>query len=95
MEQKIGKYFGDDPVYDNVDFERIFRMPMDVFGHIYEAFQVSPFFIRQIKGLGILDVHTLQHITAALRMMAYGVAADVVIEKKRGYSRATLLVARL
>ena len=79
--QRIMKdYFDDRCVYDDNDFQRRFRMPNPVFKRFYDAISGRPFFSRKSDALRKLGIHSLQRVTAALRMMAYGTASDSIDE---------------
>lgn len=83
LQRTMRDYFSEDCAYDEVDFERRFRMPRKVFKRVYERMSVRPFFVRKYDALVTPGIHPLPRIAAALRKMAYGVAADVVDEQGR------------
>jgi len=64
------------PIYDEADFDRRFRMPRVLFQRIYDDAEDDPFFQQRIKATGQLQAHPLQKIVGALRVLAYGEAAD-------------------
>jgi len=67
-------YFGlnwEPPVYNEVDFERRFRVPRSVFLRIYNAVKDRPFFAQRINATGRLQAHPLQKVVAAFRVIAY------------------------
>jgi hypothetical protein len=75
-------YFGLEglpPVYPERYFRRRFRMGIDLFQHIcQEVSQYDHFFAQRRSCSGLLGHSTLQKVTAAIRIMAYGIPADLV-----------------
>ncbi|XP_057745254.1 uncharacterized protein LOC130963124 [Arachis stenosperma] len=72
-------YFADEPVYNADIFRRRFRMRRDVFLRIVDALSnVYPYFHQRVDATGRRGLSPLQKCTAAIRMLAYGVAADAV-----------------
>jgi hypothetical protein len=70
-------YFGARPLYDEQLFRRRFRMGQPLFLRIAEAVEnFDEYFTLRADALGKLGVRPLVKITAALRMLAYGAAAD-------------------
>ncbi|KAF8379490.1 hypothetical protein HHK36_028925 [Tetracentron sinense] len=56
-----------------------FRMSRPLFLRIQSAIEAhDPYFILKRNATGTLDLSSLQKVTVAIRMFAYGVAADVV-----------------
>ncbi|XP_048632505.1 putative nuclease HARBI1 isoform X1 [Brassica napus] len=77
-------YFSDTPTYPENLFRRRFRMNKRLFMHIVDRLSNEVHFFRQKKdGLGRLGLSTLQKCTAAIRVLAYGTAADTVDEYLR------------
>lgn len=79
----MGEYFNDGCVYGDVEFLRRFRMPRSLFTRVFENISMRHFFVRITDALGRLSVHPLQRVTAALRMMAYGISSDAIDEYRR------------
>ncbi|XP_031261670.1 uncharacterized protein LOC116119875 [Pistacia vera] len=78
------EYFGENPVYSPNLFRRRFRMSQSLFLRIQSAVEAyDPYFVQKRDAVGFLGLSSLQKITAALRMLAYGVAADYVDEYVR------------
>lgn len=73
-------YFSSTPKYSTRDFERRFRMPRVVFERIQNAINGKGIFVRRTDGLNRQGIHPIVRITAALRMLAYGIAADALDE---------------
>uniref|UniRef100_A0A0D2ZSW0 DDE Tnp4 domain-containing protein n=1 Tax=Brassica oleracea var. oleracea TaxID=109376 RepID=A0A0D2ZSW0_BRAOL len=74
-------YFSDTPTYPENFFRRRFRMNKRLFMHIVDRLFNEVHFFRQKKdGLGRLGLSALQKCTAAIRVLAYGTAADTVDE---------------
>lgn len=73
------QYFGVDgraPTYDEADFQRRFRMPRALFMRIYEDLKDEAWWRQRPNATGKLQAHPLQKLVAALRVLAYGTAAD-------------------
>ncbi|XP_074359701.1 uncharacterized protein LOC141699757 [Apium graveolens] len=70
-------YFSDDPTYPDYIFRRRFRMRRSLFIRIQAAIEShNPYFVQKCNAAGVPGLSSLQKITAALRMIAYGVPAD-------------------
>ena len=77
-------YFADTPVYPPNLFRRRFQMSWSLFLHIQSAVETyEPYFIQKRDNAQRLGLSSLQKITAALRMLAYGVTADFMDEYVR------------
>ena len=77
-------YFAEIPRYDEADFRRRFRLSRGRFLQVYRAvLREEKFFLSKPDALGIRGISALQKVTAALRMLAYGIAADAVDEYLR------------
>ena len=77
-------YFADTPVYPPNLFRRRFRMNWSLFLRIQSKVETyEPFFIEKKDSAQRLGLSSLQKITVALRMLAYGVAADFMDEYVR------------
>ncbi|KAL1349731.1 hypothetical protein AAHE18_07G178000 [Arachis hypogaea] len=73
------EYFADEPVYNADIFRRRFRMRRHVFLRIVDALSnVYPYFQQRVDATGRRGLSPLKKCTAAIRMLAYGVAADAV-----------------
>jgi len=64
------------PIYDDREFEALFRVPRAVFRRIYLAVKDERFFQQRINATGKLQAHPLQKVVAAFRVIAYGEASD-------------------
>ena len=74
-------YFSDNHVYGKREFHRRFRMSRRLFLHIVDAIkQHDNYFNQQRDASGRLGLSTLQNVTAALRILAYGMPADATDE---------------
>nr|XP_017256407.1 PREDICTED: putative nuclease HARBI1 [Daucus carota subsp. sativus] len=72
-------YFSDTPTYTETQFRRRFRMRRPLFLRIEEAITAhDTYFIQRIDAVGARGLSSLQKMTAAVRMLAYGTAADAV-----------------
>jgi hypothetical protein len=77
-------YFAENPVYPDNVFRRRFRISRNLFAKI-ESDLVShdDYFQQKANCTGKLGASSLQKITAALRMLAYGAPADIIDEYVR------------
>ena len=64
------------PIYDHRDFETQFRVPHAVLRRIFLAVKNEPFCQQRINTTGKLQVHPLQKVVAAFRVITYGDASD-------------------
>jgi hypothetical protein len=70
-------YFTDDPLHDEVVFQRHFRMNRNLFLDIFYAFRsFDNYFICKTDCTGIVGFSLLQKCNVALRMLAYGASGD-------------------
>ena len=77
----MGDYFDENPLYSDIMFRRRFRMRRHVFSRIMNALGVwSSYFTQRVDCTGRLGLSPLQKCTAAIRMLAYGTAADMLDE---------------
>jgi len=74
-------YFAEPPIYPHKYFRRRFRMSRDLFCRIQYAVEAKdPYFVQKRDGSQRLGLTSLQKITAAFRMLTYGVTADFMDE---------------
>uniref|UniRef100_A0A0D3C1W7 DDE Tnp4 domain-containing protein n=1 Tax=Brassica oleracea var. oleracea TaxID=109376 RepID=A0A0D3C1W7_BRAOL len=77
-------YFSDTPTYPANFFRRRFRMNKPLFMHIVDQLSTQVQYFREKKdGLGRNSLSPLQKCTAAIRVLAYGSAADTADEYLR------------
>uniref|UniRef100_A0A0D3CYD6 Nuclease HARBI1 n=1 Tax=Brassica oleracea var. oleracea TaxID=109376 RepID=A0A0D3CYD6_BRAOL len=77
-------YFSETPTYPENYFRQRFRMNKPLFMRIvYRLSNEVDFFHQKPDGLGKLGLSALQKCTAAIRLLAYGNAADTVNEYLR------------
>nr|XP_023884048.1 uncharacterized protein LOC111996320 [Quercus suber] len=77
-------YFAESPVYPLNVFQRRFRMSRSLFLRIKSNLkEKDEYFVQKRNAAGVLGLSSLQKMTAALRMLAYGVAADFTDEYVR------------
>ncbi|XP_024164645.1 uncharacterized protein LOC112171740 [Rosa chinensis] len=70
-------YFVERPVYDEVGFRRLYRMQKHVFQRIMEDLcNFDSFWGQKADATGKMGLLPEQKMTGALRMLAYGAAAD-------------------
>ena len=74
-------YFADNPLYGEREFNRRFRMSKRLFLHIVEAVKTHDNYFNQRRAAsGRMGLSTLQKVTAAFRILAYGMPADATDE---------------
>jgi hypothetical protein len=72
-------YFADEPIFPESYFRRYFRMSIKLFKHICKKVtKHDRFFEQRRNACGELGHSTYQKVTAALRMLAYRISADLV-----------------
>ncbi|XP_074356370.1 uncharacterized protein LOC141696082 [Apium graveolens] len=72
-------YFSDTPTYTETQFRRRFQMRKSLFLRIEQAVVAHDnYFTQQSDAVGVPGLSSLQKVTAALRMLAYGTAADSI-----------------
>jgi hypothetical protein len=70
-------YFMDNSTYDDVDFQKRFRVPKSVFFRLFsEVCRNDPYFLQKKDAPGVLGLTSEQNICTCLQMLAYGTAAD-------------------
>ncbi|XP_073312269.1 protein ANTAGONIST OF LIKE HETEROCHROMATIN PROTEIN 1-like [Primulina huaijiensis] len=70
-------YFSESPMYNESMFKRRFRMSRRLFLRIMESVQQHDnYFVQKVDALGRPGLSPYQKITAAMRILAYGMAAD-------------------
>ncbi|KAF8388134.1 hypothetical protein HHK36_026800 [Tetracentron sinense] len=75
-ERLFQHYFAETLVYPPILFRRRFRMQRSLFLRIQYAVEAhDPYFVQKTDAFGMLGLSSLQKITAAMRMLSYGVAA--------------------
>jgi hypothetical protein len=89
-------YFNDDTCFPEKYFRRRFRMSRDLFKIIAaEVAKYDKFFVQRRNAAGELGHSTYQKVTAALRMLAYGIPADLIDDHlAMGESTAIMCVKR-
>ncbi|CAM8965362.1 unnamed protein product [Rhodiola kirilowii] len=84
-------YFVDRPIFNEDDFRRRYRMRPHVFNRIMTALCTQDSYWHQkADATGLLGLLPQQKMTAALRMLAYGAAADQCVEICRMGESTTL-----
>ena len=89
-------YFADNPVYPESYYRRRFRRNTELFRRIVEKLASHDRFFQQMRNAaGELGHNTFQKVTDALRMLAYGIPADLVDDHlAMGESQAIMCVKR-
>jgi hypothetical protein len=77
-------YFSDDPIFDDIDFRRVYRMRQPPFLRILHAITESDaYFVQKMNVAGKLELSSLQKVTAAMRMLAYETSSKTQEEHTR------------
>ena len=77
-------YFASAPIYSLALFRRKFRMKRSLFLRIQSKVKShDSYFVQKRNSANKLGLSSLQKITAALRMLAYGVSSDLIDEYVR------------
>ncbi|XP_023912733.2 uncharacterized protein LOC112024326 [Quercus suber] len=77
-------YFAETAVYPPNVFQRRFRMSCSLFLRIHSRIEASkPYFVQKRNAANTLELSSLQKMTAAIRMLAYGVSVDFMDEYLR------------
>ena len=74
-------YFDENPKFTESQFQRRFRMSRHLFLRIANAVEAhNPYFKERTDAFGVLGLSYLQKVTAAHRILAYGILADLTDE---------------
>ncbi|XP_010480933.1 PREDICTED: uncharacterized protein LOC104759740 [Camelina sativa] len=85
-------YFSENATYSQASFHRRFRMNKSLFIHILDALSNEvPYFQQRRDATGRLGLSVLQKCTSAIRILAYGCAADAVDEYLRLANNTAML----
>jgi hypothetical protein len=77
-------YFTENPKFTESQFQRRFRMSCHLFLRIANAVEAhNPYFKQRTNVLGVLGLSCLQKVTAAHKILAYGIPADLTDEYLR------------
>ena len=76
----VRKYFCENAVYDEADFERHFRMPRSVFKRIVHGLSGQGLFVQRRDAIKKEGIKPLLRIIASMRILAYGKSFDEVDE---------------
>lgn len=77
-------YFSETPVYDEADFRRRFRMSRPLFMRIHnQVLSSNPYFTQRNDACGVPGLNSFQKMTAAMRMLSYGIPADLLDDMVR------------
>ncbi|XP_020275108.1 uncharacterized protein LOC109849660 [Asparagus officinalis] len=77
-------YFSDNPTYGANLFHRRFQIQRSLFLHIVDTVREHDnYFVQKVDGVGQLGLSTLQKVTTAFRMLAYGASTDSTKEYVR------------
>ena len=80
-ERLFHNYFVDSPVFPPHLFRRRFQMSRPLFFRLQSALKAhDPYFIQKRNAARTFGLSSLQKMTVALRILAYGVAADSIDE---------------
>ena len=74
----MSDYFVENPVYNDFQFRRRYRMKRHLFLHIVQTLSSwSPYFCQRSDAFGKVGFSPLHKCTVAMRMLAYGTPADM------------------
>ena len=80
----LNDYFIENPVYDETLFRRRFRLSRPLFLRILHTLQQhNDYFVQRRNAANTVGLSSEQKMTAALRMLAYGMSADSIDEYVR------------
>ena len=80
----LNDYFVENPVYDKTLFRRHFRLSLPLFLRILHTLQQrNHYFMQRRNAANTVGLSGEQKMTAALRMLAYGMSADSLDEYVR------------
>ena len=80
----LNDYFVENPVYDETLFRRRFRLSRPLFLRILRTLQQhNNYFVQRRNAANTLGLSGEQKMTAALRMLAYGMSTDSIDEYVR------------
>jgi len=80
----MSDYFVENPVYNDFQFRRRYRMKRHLFLHIVQTLSSwSPYFCQRSDAIGKVGFSPLHKCTVAMRMLAYGTPADMWDENLR------------
>ena len=80
----LNDYFVENPVYDEILFRRRFRLSRPLFMRILHTLQQhNNYFVQRRNAANTVGLSGEQKMTAALRMLAYGMSADSIDEYVR------------
>jgi hypothetical protein len=88
-------YFNENPIFPENYFWRRFWMSIDLFKHIAtKVTRYDRFFGQRRNAAGELGHSTYQKVTAALRMLAYGIPADLIDDHLAMEERTSILCVK-
>ena len=74
----MSDYFSENPVYNDFQFRRRYRMKRHLFLKIVQTLsEWSPYFVQRSDAFGKVGFSPLHKCTVAMRMLAYGTPADL------------------
>ncbi|KAM0829821.1 hypothetical protein ACQ4PT_066629 [Festuca glaucescens] len=77
----VNDYFSENPLYNDKDFRRRFRMRKSLFLHIVNVLdEWDPYFTARVDATQRQGLSPLQKGTSAIRQLAYGTPADLLDE---------------
>ncbi|KAK1611487.1 hypothetical protein QYE76_035160 [Lolium multiflorum] len=83
-DQLFNDYFQPKPLFPPALFRRCFRMSRPLFCRIMDGVKLyDDYFCAKVDAIGKVGLSSYQKCTAAIRMLAYGVAGDFVDEYTR------------
>lgn len=89
------QYFSANPIYDHSTFRARFRVSKPIFDKIFTALIAhDTYFTQRRDCTGLLGHSPFQKMTAAMRVLAYGVGSDAM-DEKFGMAKSTVQVCML
>ena len=86
------QYFAEDPIYDHTAFRRRYRVSRAVFDRLFDSMgSMDTYFVHKKDCTGLNGLSPYQKMTAAMRMLTLGVAADA-LDDKIGVAESTAIV---
>jgi len=74
-------YFAENPKFTETQFQRRFRMSRHFFLRIANVVEAhNPYFKQRTDAFGVLGLSSLQKVTTAHKILAYGIPADLTDE---------------
>ncbi|KAL7578998.1 hypothetical protein ACA910_019043 [Epithemia clementina (nom. ined.)] len=71
-------YLGEDPIFDGMEFQRMFKRSRQVYNHLKEEVREHPFYnVAEFNIVGRMNICQDAKLMIALKHLAYGVATNL------------------